>query len=89
MFTPARIVLERIPRVPDENNKFITISRLSANWREPARPAWLSEAATYPLKATASLPEDPLNGSRIVVAKTKVMIQGGEAMRLARLLHLV
>ena len=47
------------------------------------------KTAIYTLEAMGSLPEDPLENSRILIAKPKVVIQGREAMGLARLLHLV
>jgi hypothetical protein len=43
----------------------------------------LSKAAAHPLESMRGLLENPVDNSRIVVTETQVMIQGGEAMRLA------
>ena len=49
----------------------------------------LHKAAAHTLESVASLLQNPLDDPRIVVAETQVMIQGREAMGLARLLHFV
>jgi hypothetical protein len=48
-----------------------------------------SEAAGHTLKSMGSLLQGPLDDPGIVVAETQVMIQGREAMGLARPLHFV
>jgi hypothetical protein len=82
MFTPARIVEQRNPgrRASDES---LSWPGYGNRVNEPVKDDLVKRSCHSPLKTTGSLFEDPLNGPRIVVAETKVMIQGGEAMCLA------
>lgn len=88
MFTPKGVVVHESQDAETNGNQKISRKR-GENTITHEKPTKLNKAAAHSLESMGSLFENPLNDPSIVVAETEVMIQGREAVGLARFLHFV